>query len=134
MSKLLEWVAEEAGEKLVEMGEWGVEVHGCDLAFKVFEECNINGSYTCNSWKAREWVKEHFCDIGRVMDEHEGEEMITANPFSEPEKFMVQVILTLASDMFGACKSVQRFWDKETKITKHRAMTIATELKGVDIW
>ena len=49
-----------------------------------------NSSIPCSAEKAREWVKDHFSDLGEWFDMQE-EEGNLQNPFAEPELFQLQV-------------------------------------------
>ena len=89
---------------------------GCvsDLAFTLFEAENINGSMTCSAWKASQWIMENFHDLGDVVEDMEDYTGTThANPFSNPEKFMVQVVLYLAEQLVYKSDYLLRGRDEE---------------------
>ena len=67
-----------------------------ELAFTLFEAENINGSMTFSAYKAELWIAEHFHDLADVVEDMAADWDITPKPFSNPEKFMVQVVLYLA--------------------------------------
>ena len=94
------------------------DLEGCDgyvsdLAFTLFEAENINGSMTYNTYKAEQWIAEHFHDLADVVEDMAADWDITPNPFSNPEKFMVQVVLYLAEQLVYESAYLQRGRDEE---------------------
>lgn len=94
------------------------DLEGCDgyvseLAFTLFEAENINGSMTYNTYKAEQWIAEHFHDLADVVEDMAADWGITPNPFSNPEKFMVQVVLYLAEQLVYKSDYLLRGRDEE---------------------
>lgn len=112
------------------------EVYGADLAYTLFESENIDGTFTYNTYEAKEWIKQNFDEIGEVWEELKfqfgSEYLMDFNPFDNPEKFMVLVILESASYILGQCKTVQNNWDNEMTLTKENIKKIEKELKELD--
>ena len=84
-----------------------------DLAFTLFEAENINGSMTYSTYKAEQWIAEHFHDLADVVEDMAADWDITPNPFSNPEKFMVQVVLYLAEQLVYESAYLRRGRDEE---------------------
>jgi hypothetical protein len=84
-----------------------------DLAFTLFEGENIDGSMTYSTYKAEQWIAEHFHDLADVVDDMAADWDITPNPFSNPEKFMVQVVLYLAEQLVYKSDYLLRGRDEE---------------------
>lgn len=84
-----------------------------DLAFTLFEAENINGSMTYSTYKAEQWIAEHFHDLADVVEDMAADWDITPNPFSNPEKFMVQVVLYLAEHLVYESAYLRRGRDEE---------------------
>lgn len=84
-----------------------------DLAFTLFEGENIDGSMTYSTYKAEQWIAEHFHDLADVVEDMEADWDITPNPFSNPEKFMVQVVLYLAEQLVYTSDYLRRGRDEE---------------------
>ena len=84
-----------------------------ELAFTLFEGANINGSMTYSTYKAEQWIAEHFHDLADVVDDMAADWDITPNPFSNPEKFMVQVVLYLAEQLVYKSDYLLRGRDEE---------------------
>lgn len=94
------------------------DMEGCDgyvsdLAFTLFEAENINGSMTYSTYKAEQWIAEHFHDLADVVEDMAADWDITPNPFSNPEKFMVQVVLYLAEQLVYKSDYLLRGRDEE---------------------
>ena len=90
----------------------GREGYVSDLAFELFEGENINGSITYSTYKAKEWITEHFHDLGDVVEEMVSEWDIMPNPFDNPEKFMVQVVLYVAEQLVAQSDYLTE-WENE---------------------
>ena len=84
-----------------------------DMAFTLFEGENIDGSMTYSTYKAEQWIAEHFHDLGDVVEDMAADWDITPNPFSNPEKFMVQVVLYLAEQLVYTSDYLLRGRDEE---------------------
>lgn len=112
------------------------EVYACDLAYTLFESENIDGTFTYNTYEAQEWIKNNFDELGEVWEELKfqlGTDYLNNyNLFEEPEKFMVLVILEVASYILGRCKTVEDNWNNEIVLTKKNIKKIEKELKELD--
>lgn len=84
-----------------------------DMAFTLFEGENIDGSMTYSTCKAEQWIAEHFHDLGDVVEDMAAAWDITPNPFGNPEKFMVQVVLFLAEELVYESDYLRRGRDEE---------------------
>ncbi len=117
----------------------GSSRHTSDLAFLLLEEANINGSFTCSRYEAKEWIKEYFDDIEEFIEdlmELDGlmgyQNIITANPFTESEKFQVQIIIEFSINLLSKCKTIDKNWDKEITLTKSIINKIKKELDELE--
>ena len=112
------------------------EVYGADLAYTLFESENIDGTFTYNTYEAQEWIKNNFDELGEVWEELKfqfgADYLNNYNVFEEPEKFMVLVILEVASYILGRCKTVEDNWNNEIVLTKKNIKKIEKELKELD--
>ena len=123
-------VAEQLADKLSEYA--GRSVYGADLAFTLFESENIDGSITYSTYKAKEWIKTHFDELGEVVErmQAEWEYNAGADIFDNPEKFMVSVYLWIASEICGTLETVNEFWDDSEELTAELIEKITEELKA----
>ena len=89
-----------------------------DLAFYMFESEAVSGSITCSTYKAKQWIQEHFFEISEIYDCIE--DMTDANPFKNPESFMVAVVLYVANNIIQDClifKNKERIYIDEDVIS-----------------
>lgn len=89
-----------------------------DLAFYMFESESVNDSITCSTYKAKQWIQEHFFEISEIYEDVE--QMTDTNPFKNPESFMVSVVLYVATDIIQNCplfKNKERIYIDEDIIS-----------------
>ena len=89
-----------------------------DLAFYMFESESVNGSVTCSTYKAKQWIQEHFFEISEIYEDVE--QMTDTNPFTNSEEFMVTVVLYVADDIIQKCplfKNKERIYIDEDVIS-----------------
>ena len=91
----------------------GRDEYVSDLAFTLFEGENIDGTMTYSTYKAEQWIAAHFHDLADVVEDMAADWDITPNPFSNPEKFMVQVVLYLAEQLVYTSDYLRRGRDEE---------------------
>ena len=90
-------------------------VYLSDLSYKLFESEYANGSYTCNSYKSIQWIKEYFEDIVEIIEYYESS---VPSPFSEPEKFQLIIITYIADKILSnAIYNAGLDMDKEVEFT-----------------
>ena len=126
LNRLENWVMQEMIEHLQEME--GQVVYGCDLAFKLFENENVTGSYTCNAYESRQWIKEYWDYLGEIVEDYKfnyGE--LPANPFDSAETFQVQIILHMASNLVAESDYIEEHWNEEIELTEDIIKTIVSE-------
>ena len=126
MNNLQKWIFNEMSKHLQEME--GQVVYGCDLAFKLFENENCTGSYTCNAYESRQWIKEYWDYLGEVVEDYKfnyGE--LPVNPFDNEEVFQVQIILHMASSLVTESDYIEEHWDEEIELTEDIIEKIVSE-------
>ena len=97
-----------------------------ELAFTLFESENVDGSMTYSTYKAEQWIAKHFHDLADVVEDMAADWGITPNPFSNPEVFMIQVVLYLAESLVYESDYLLRERDeKETDAITYDAETVA---------
>lgn len=109
----------------------GQEIYGCDLGYQLFDNANCDGSYTYNRYDAEMWIEDYFSDIGDVAQDivdNLGAESL-ANPFLEPEKFMVQIMLESSSAIIAQCPIIDENWNNSLKLTEETIKQIIKELR-----
>lgn len=132
MNELKQWLIEEIKEHLYNYED--CEIYACDLAYTIFEGENVNGSYTCNTYQAKEWIKKYWDDIGEIIEEIKfqlGSEYIP-NVFDEPEKFQVVIVLEGANFVLSQSDYINTHWNDRIKLTKANIKKIIKSLKNVN--
>lgn len=110
-----------------------VAVYGCDLGYKLTDGINIDGSATCSTYEAKEYIKAWFDEAGEVYQyqkENYGE--CLHNPFEEPEAFHVCMIIEGVNALLSQCETVENAWNDEIELTLENIHAIIEELKEVD--
>jgi len=108
----------------------GETVYACDLAYTVFESANVDGSYTYSTYKATQWVKKYFDSLGEIVDELKSNGMDAPNPFDEPEKFQVCILLEGAQYLLSQCETIDENWNDEIELTPKTIRKICKELRA----
>jgi hypothetical protein len=107
----------------------GETIYACDLAYTVFEGANVDGSYTYSTYDAIKWIKKYFDSLGEIVEEMQGQGLNAPNPFYEPEKFQVCVLLEGAQYLLSQCETIDENWDKEIELTPKTIRKICRELR-----
>ena len=71
MNKLKQWLIEEIETHLNDYED--TEIYACDVAYKIFESENANGSYTCSTYEAKEWIKQYWDDSASSLKNPEAD-------------------------------------------------------------
>lgn len=97
MKRIDLFMKEEIKERLYDLeGEY---MSLTDLWYKLFETENINGSFECSSFAAIKWIKHYYAELAEVVESYISEYGELPNPFMEPEKFQMIMILHLSWEM-----------------------------------
>lgn len=130
-SSIKDYVVEQLIDKLNDYE--GTEEYGCDLAYRLYEGENADGVIFYSTYESKQWIKEHFEDLGEVVEELNfqfGEDyMAKYNCFSEPDRFVLIVVVEVASYVLGQCPTIEKNWDNQFKLTKAKINKIIEELK-----
>lgn len=98
-------------------------VYACDLAYKLFENENIDGSFFYDTVQAKKWLSEYFDDLSEIIEEIQFQfdenfcNKILLDFFKNPDCFIVFVVLEVASYLLWQCKYINESWDGDDKIT-----------------
>ena len=123
MLKLEKFVKEEIEIRLKDLV--GNNVYLEDLGYRLFEYENINGIYY-NRYDSIQWIKDYFEELDEVVEEYEIEFGDSVpNPFSEPEKFQIVIILYVANRLTSnAIYNTNLDVDSEVELTNDIINTI----------
>lgn len=125
-------IKNEVIEKLIEELEnyRDTEHYGCDLAYDLFEEYNIDGSITYSKYEAKEWVENNFEDLDEIVEERRANGLEVPNIFDRPEAFMVVIYLEVASYLVGQCKFINDNWNNIIVLNDKNIHIITRQLKS----
>lgn len=111
----------------------GANEYGCDLAYTLYKGENADGVIFYSTYESKEWIKEHFEDLDEIVDymnfQFGADYMEKFNPFSEPDKFVLIVVIEVASYLLGRCKTIEDNWNNQFKLTKAKIKKIKKELE-----
>lgn len=116
-TNLEQWVLSEMADHIRYWEGEDREIALGDLAFELFDNENATGSYDCSAYRATQWVKEYFDELGEVVEDMKNEWGSVANPFDEPECFQVQIVLFLASRLVWESSTLQEADEAGTEVT-----------------
>ena len=68
-SNVKDFVIDVLIDKLDNLKGENYKSYACDLAYDLFEGENADGVYFYNNYKATEFIKEHFEDLGEIREE-----------------------------------------------------------------
>lgn len=130
-NKIKEYVIDQLIDKLYDYED--VESYGCDLAYTLYEGENADGSITYSTYEAKQWISKYFDDLDEIVEELNfqfGKDfMANYNPFENPERFMVVIVIEVASYLLGQCKTIEKNWNNEFKLIKSKINKIKKELE-----
>lgn len=125
-----EFVADVLMDKLDEYE--GNSSYGCDLAYDLLQQYNVDGSYTYSTYEAKQWVASCFDELGNIVNDMTEEGLAPCNVFDNPEAFQVQIMLYVAGGLLGQCNTVMAFWDEEQELTEEIIAKIKEELNEIE--
>ena len=129
METLKNFVIDAMIDRLNEMGDR--EIYGADIGYEIFDEANCNGSYTCSTIEAENFICKYFSEIGEVVEDIKsnlGAEFIP-NCFLQSEKFQVVIMLEMSNSLCGQCEFVNSNWNNEIELTEENIKLIISQLE-----
>ena len=110
-----------------------VEVYPCDMASTLFESENATGSVLCNTYYTKEFIKQHFDLFGALVEKYEKFFNTTLNPFKEPEKCHVMLLIDCAESLLSEVNHLSRNWGRRIELNDEVIDTIIEELNEINI-
>lgn len=129
MATIKEFVADVLMDKLDEYE--GTSSCGGELDFYLLQQYNVDGSYTYSTYEAKQWVQEHFDELGEIVEEMTEEGLAPCNVFDNPEAFQVQIMLYVAGELLGQCDTVTAVWNEEFTLEADIIKKIKEELDEI---
>lgn len=84
-----------------------------ELPFTLFECENIDGSMTCSTKAADEWIGKHIGDISDIVGDLSDTYDLRLEVLENTEKFMVIVVMFVAQDLVYKLETFRPFIDWE---------------------
>ena len=93
----------------------GRTVEIAQVPWELFECENIDGSMTCSTKAADEWIGKHIGDISDIVGDLSDTYDLRLEVLEDTEKFMVIVALFVAQDLVFKLNTFRSFieWDNE---------------------
>lgn len=113
----------------------GLTIDFSDLAYRICEEENVNGTLTFNRKAAIEYICEWWYDCADYLNYEKdifGYDMQT-NPFSNPEAFMVCMVIEGCHSLLAQCEVVDSNWNSLIELTSEVIETIKEQIKDKTI-
>lgn len=130
-NSLLNNIKEYIVEKLEDLE--GVEKYITDIPSLLTECQNINCSWYCSSYKAKEDLKEHFGDVQNFVEFYVDEfgERPPFDVFLEPEKFHCMIMIYAVENVFYQCNTINFNWNKTVRVDNEFIENIKNDLLDI---
>ena len=111
----------------------GTTHYMCDLSIVLFESENTNGPVLYNTYLTKEFIKENFDLFGDLVEHLQDNMDYTLNPFAEPEKAHVWLLLEASRSILSKLPTIDKFWNDEKELSPNLIKQLTKELKALDI-
>ncbi|MFO0090035.1 MAG: hypothetical protein ACK518_04465 [bacterium] len=111
----------------------GNSYYACDLANTLFEGENANGSVLCNTYQTKEFIKANFDLFGDLVEYVKDNMHFTLNPFQEPEKAHVWLLLQASQSILSKLPTIDKNWNNQIELTPKMIKQLTKELKVLNI-
>lgn len=111
----------------------GTSHYACDLAYTLFEGENANGSVLCNTYQTQEFIKANFDLFGYLVEYVKSSMDMTLNPFSEPEKAHVILLLEASQSVLAQLPFIDTNWNDKIELTAKNIKTICKQIDALTI-
>ena len=105
----------------------------CDLSSILFESENIDRTVLYNTYLTKEFIKENFDLFGYLVEYVQDNMNMVLNPFSEPEKAHVILLLEASQSILSKLPTIDKFWNDEKELTPKLIQQLTKELNALDI-
>lgn len=112
----------------------GNTFYGCNLGYEITNDININGTATYDRNEAIEKLKEFWDDAADVFEYckfNYGENLLL-NPFEEPEKYHVIMIIEGVQSMLAQSDFIDKNWDNKIELTEENIKIILSEIDALN--
>ena len=109
----------------------GQVVYGCDLAYLLCKEMFLDGTCTYSTYETIEYLKEWWDDCGDFLEEWKFQTGETLNPFTEPEKFMINMIYEGISIILSEIEFIDNNWNDEFELIDENIKLIIKQVEDI---
>ena len=107
----------------------GGNYYACDLAYKLTEGENANGSVYCNAYETKELIKDNFYLFSSFVRYYKQEFNETLNPLLEPEKAHVCFLIESCNQILQNCEFIRTNRDNKIELTDKNIKTLTKQIK-----
>ena len=111
----------------------GTNIYMSELSYTLFQCENTSGSVLCNTFKTKEFVKANFDLFGDLVTHVKDNMDMLLNPFAEPEKAHVVLMLEASSQILSKLKTVDKKWNEELELTPKLIEKLKKELDSLEL-
>ena len=111
----------------------GTTQYMCELPSILFESENVNGSVLCSTYQTKKFIKENFDLFGYLVEYVQDNMNMVLNPFSEPEKAHVILLLEASQCILSKLPTIDKSWNDEKELTPKLIKQLTKELKALNI-
>lgn len=107
--------------------------YSCDLAQTLFEGENVNGSVLYSTYQTKEFIKANFDLFGDLVEYVKDNMDYTLNPFQEPEKAHVWLLLEASRAILSKLPTIDKNWNNQIELTPKMIKKLTKELNELEI-
>jgi len=111
----------------------GENCYACDLSSTLFQGENVDGSVLYSTNETKEFIKENFDLFGDLVEFVKNNMGYTLNPFSEPEKAHVILLLEASQSILSKCPTIDKKWNDNIELTPKMIKNLTKELNDLEI-
>ena len=109
----------------------GSSVYGSDLAYKLLDRYNIDGSITYSTYEAKQYLKQWWDECSDYFNYEQDNFGTACNPFENPEAFMVCMCIEGGRSILGKCSIVDEYWNDKIELTQEVIQTITEQINEI---
>ena len=108
-------------------------VYGCDLSYTLFESENATGSVLCNTYLTKEFIKENFYLFGDLVQYVENNIDVVLNPFKEPEKSHVWLVMEGGCSLLSRLDFINDYWNEKIELNSEVIEVLTQQIRELNI-
>lgn len=112
----------------------GGTYYGCDLAYTLFEGENANGTVLFSTYQTKQFIAENFDLFGDLVEYVKDNLDMTLNPFAEPEKAHVILLLESAQSLLAKLPLIEENWNNNIELTNENIEIICSQIDELSIY